>query len=182
METKKDIRKKILRKRMNMSIKKWSDNGQQVMETLLNHPLFLAADEIYCYADCKREVYTSDVFITAWKMGKKTAVPRIEGDEMEFFYIDCFADLDLGTFGIPEPVTTEMADGKNVLVIIPGIAFDKNRNRIGYGKGFYDKYLKKHPDYRSIAVAYSIQVLDTIPADIHDVKPEILITEEHIYE
>ena len=165
-----------------MPLKKWSDAGQIIVEKLISHPLFVMADEIYCYVDCKGEVYTSDIFITAWKMGKKTAAPRIENGKMEFYYIERFGDLDLGTYGIPEPITTEKANGKNVLVIMPGIAFDANKNRIGFGKGFYDKYLEKHLDYRRIALAFSMQIVENIPADAHDIRPEVIITEEQIYE
>ena len=165
-----------------MLVKEWSDAGQIIVEKLISHPLFVMADEIYCYADCKGEVYTSDIFITAWKLGKKTAAPRIENGKMEFYYIERFDDLDLGTYGIPEPITNEKASGKNVLVIMPGVAFDANRNRIGFGKGFYDKYLEKHADYRRIALAFSLQMVENIPADTHDIRPEVIITEEQIYE
>ena len=165
-----------------MPVKKWSDAGQIIVKKLISHPLFVMADEIYCYVDCKGEVYTSDIFITAWKMGKKTAAPRIENGEMDFYYIERFDDLDLGTYGIPEPVTTKKANGNNVLVVMPGVAFDKHKNRIGFGKGFYDKYLEKHLDYRRIALAFSLQIVKDIPADTHDIKPEFVITEEEIYE
>ena len=68
------------------------------------------------------------------------------------------------------------------LVIMPGVAFDKNCNRIGYGKGFYDKFLMKHPNARRMALAFELQRIPLIPTDAYDIRPHCLITEEMIYD
>ena len=100
---------------------------------------------------------------------------------MEFYYVQRIDDLEKGYSGIWEPVTKKKAKGDSVLVLLPGSAFDRNRNRIGYGKGFYDKYLIKHQQYRTLALAFEFQVVDSIPTDSYDMRPDGIITEENYY-
>ncbi|MBQ8558881.1 MAG: 5-formyltetrahydrofolate cyclo-ligase [Tyzzerella sp.] len=181
MESKKDIRKRVLTKRSNIEEKEWEEKSRRIYEKVVTHPFFLNAEEIYCYVDYKREVSTQKILETAWKLKKKAAVPKITGEDMEFFYIHNFAGLESGYCQILEPTSKELAQGKNVLVVMPGAVFDRNRNRIGYGKGFYDRYLEKHPSYHTMALAFELQMIDSIPADVHDIRPEVIITEEDLY-
>jgi 5-formyltetrahydrofolate cyclo-ligase len=88
--------------------------------------------------------------------------------------------LKKGYFGIDEPVTTELADDKEALIIVPGVAFDERGFRVGYGKGYYDRFLNKHSDYTKIALAYEMQILTEIPNDEYDVAMNRIITEERI--
>jgi 5-formyltetrahydrofolate cyclo-ligase len=81
-----------------------------------------------------------------------------------------------------EPKQTHHADDENVLLIMPGAAFDAKCNRIGYGKGYYDKYLQVHPNVKTIAIAFELQMVETIPAEAYDICPDIIITEEKTYE
>lgn len=181
MEIKKDIRKRVLSMRSNMPVQEWWEKSLMISEKIVSHPFFLEADEIYCYMDYRREVCTRPIFEKAWELGKKTAAPKISGEEMEFFYIQSFADVKEGAFHIPEPVTSEAAQGNHVLVILPGVAFDRKRNRLGYGKGFYDRYLSRHQNYKVLAPAFELQIVDAIPVEEHDIRPEIIITEEKRY-
>lgn len=181
METKKDIRARILQKRRQMSLEDWQRKTADIFEKLISNPLFLQADEIYCYMDYRFEVGTRQLIEKAWELQKKVAVPKVQGTEMEFYYIDSFAQLQKGYAGILEPVTDRRAQGDSVLVILPGSVFDRKRNRIGYGKGFYDRYLRRHEHHRTIALAFDIQIVDAVPADSHDIRPEEIITEEHHY-
>lgn len=181
METKKDIRKRVLAERSALTEEEWMENSRCICEKITAHPFFADADEIYCYVDYNREAGTRAVMRRAWELGKKTAVPKVMGDEMDFYYIETFDELEEGYFHIPEPVTNRAASGTNVLVIMPGAVFDKNRSRIGYGKGFYDRYLGRHTEYRTMAAAFELQVLDAIPSECHDIRPEIIVTEEKIY-
>lgn len=181
METKQDIRKRILAKRSGMSEKEWFEKSRIICEKIISHPLFRQAEDVYCYVDYNHEADTHQILKKAWAAGKKIAVPRVEGNDMEFYYLRSFDELSPGYFGIPEPVTDYPACGKEALVIMPGVVFDRNRHRIGYGKGFYDRYLKSHSEYRTIAVAFDFQVEKTIPSEAHDICPEVLITEENLY-
>jgi len=182
MESKKDIRKRVLEKRNCIPDKEWEDKSRLICEKVVTHPFFLQADAIYCYADYRREVATRQIMEYAWKIGKKVATPKVLGDVMEFYYIQSFDDLEEGYKGIAEPKQTNLAYDENVLVIMPGAAFDKTCNRIGYGRGYYDKYLQAHPNYKTIALAFECQMVETIPAEALDICPDIIITEEKTYE
>ena len=182
MEKKKDIRRQVIAERNEMSKEQWWEESLRITDKLITHPFFLSADEIYCYIDCKNEVATKKIFEEAWKQGKKTACPKVIGDEMEFYYIQSFEELEPGYFGVKEPITTMRAQGKKVLVIMPGVAFDKKNHRIGYGKGFYDKYLNRNSNYSRVAIAFSFQVLDDVPSDKYDMNPQLIFTEDNIYD
>lgn len=181
METKQDIRKRVLKQRIAMPKEEWQEKSRMISEKVISHPAFCSAEEIFCYVSCRSEADTYAILREAWRQGKKTAVPKVHGKEMDFYYIQSFDELEEGCFKIPEPVTAKKAEGKNVLVIVPGAAFDRRRNRIGYGKGFYDRYLEKHSECRTLAIAFGFQIVERIPASEHDVLPEILITEECTY-
>ena len=197
LETKKEIRARIKRERAALSAEvrqAWSD---KIFSAVIGHPLYGQAEEIYCYVSFGEEAATDGLVEYSWKMGKKVAVPKILVDnfpktsepgvsggtfpEMEFFYIDSMDELTEGYYGILEPPADRIASGKHVLVIMPGVAFDRKGSRIGYGKGFYDTYLKKHPGYRRMALAYEMQCLDVVPSEEHDIRPEFIITEKEIY-
>lgn len=182
MESKKDIRKYVLEKRNHLTEKDWEEKNHRIYEKVVSHPFFLKSDAIYCYLDYRREVGTRTIIEHAWKLGKKVAVPKVVEDDMEFCYLESFDDLQEGFKGIPEPKHKQLACEENVLVIMPGAAFDAACNRIGYGKGYYDKYLYAHPNYKTIAIAFELQMVDTIPADCYDIGPNMIITEENTYE
>ena len=131
--------------------------------------------------DYKQEVGTKAIIKKAWELGKEVAVPKIVGNEMQFFYIKQFSDLTDGYKGILEPTTLQRADTEDGLVIMPGVAFDKRKNRIGYGKGFYDRFLNDHRQLHTIALCFTCQMVENIPIDEYDIRPQVLITEEMTY-
>ena len=182
MESKKDIRKRVLAIRQNLTEKEWEEKSRLIYEKVTSHPFFLQADAIYCYVDYRREVATRKIIEYAWSLNKKVAVPKVDEDEMEFYYIHSFEDLREGFKGIREPEERYPAKDEHVLVIMPGSAFDAKCNRIGYGKAYYDKYLHAHPNYKIIAMAFELQMVEEVPAEVHDICPDIIITEEKTYE
>ena len=182
MESKKDIRKCVLAKRNCISNQEWEEKSRLICEKVVTHPFFLQEDAIYCYIDYRNEVGTRIIVEQAWKSGKKVATPKVLGDEMEFYYIQTYDDLEEGYKGIPEPKKANLAIDDKTLVIMPGAAFDANCNRIGYGKGYYDKYLQAHPNYKTLALAFELQMVEHIPTEEYDICPQILITEENTYE
>lgn len=182
MVTKKDIRKRVLELRNSIDTGEWKAKSRLIQNQVVTHPLFLSADAIYCYVDYRNEVGTQDIIQRAWELQKKVAVPKVEGNIMNFYYISCFDDLQEGYCGIREPETLVSAKDDKVLVIMPGSAFDRQRNRIGYGKGFYDKFMDSHRNYKAIAIAFECQLIDEIQADEHDYRPDILITEGAVYD
>ena len=113
----------------------------------------------------------------AWKLGKRVAAPKVHGEDMDYFYICSMEDLEPGYFQIPEPKEgLAKAEEEDALVIVPGVAFDSHLHRCGYGKGFYDRYLKAHPHHTAIAIALEFQVIEEVPSEQFDVCPDMLVT------
>jgi 5-formyltetrahydrofolate cyclo-ligase len=160
----------------------WEEKSCAIQWQVIKHPFFLEANVIYCYVDYRNEVGTKMIIKQAWESGKKVAVPKVEGEEMNFYYISDFSDLKEGYRGILEPDVSFPANDVHALMIMPGVAFDKKRNRIGYGKGFYDKFMDKHPTFYTIALAFECQLIEEIEANSFDYCPQILITEEKRYD
>ena len=123
METKKEIRHKIIRLRKEMDPLVWQQATNDITERVINHPRFLEETDIYCYANYNGEVGTSSIMEEAWKLGKSVWFPRIEGSKMNFYLVESKDDLQPGAYGILEPTGNHIADGEDGLLIMPGVAF-----------------------------------------------------------
>ena len=123
LETKKEIRHKIIRLRKEMDPLVWQQTTNTITETVINHPLFLEATDIYCYANYNGETGTLAIMEEAWKLGKSVWFPRVEGSEMNFYLVEQKEDLQPGAYGILEPTGEYKADGYDGLLIMPGVAF-----------------------------------------------------------
>ena len=177
---KEEIRKKILSLRESMDKEEWEQKTRNITQKVTGHPLFLQAKEIYCYMDFRREAGTCGIIEKAWEMNKKVAIPKTVGKTMRFYYISFFRETSPGRFGILEPDESRPASGEEGLIVMPGAVFDHELHRIGYGGGFYDRYLEKHTGLLSMALAFEFQVLSRIPHEEHDIRPHVLVTEARI--
>ena len=181
MEEKKVIRKQVFAARKAHTDQQIDDWSRKIAETVTALPEYSNSRRILAYADYNHEVMTKYIIEAAWKDGKEVAVPKVVGQDMVFYKLTDFAQLEKGYFGIPEPARGEIVQWEEALMIMPGVAFDRQNHRVGYGGGFYDKYLEKHPDLHTIAVAFELQMYRELPFEEHDIKPEKVITEKHIY-
>lgn len=188
-ETKKDL-KKALRKEIKALRAAHTDEqihelSLGVRDQVLTLPEYREAEVIYAYVDCKHEVETSDIIRAAWADGKRVAVPKVLGQDMKFFYITSLEnDLEEGYFGIREPfekhAADETDDEEKALMLMPGVAFDEERHRIGYGGGFYDRFLEAHPRLSRVALAFEFQVKKEVPYEAFDICPEKIVTEKRV--
>ena len=182
MIEKKLIRKEVFARRKAAaldSIELWS---KIIAEKVFKTDLYKNANTIYTYVAYNREVETKYIIDQAWKDGKAVAVPRVEGDVMNFYLLTSYDELESGCMGILEPKSScSPANDEAALMIMPGVAFDRKKNRIGYGGGFYDKYLESHPGLGRLAVAFEFQFMDEVPTEPTDICPEMIITEDAIY-
>ena len=184
METKQRIRKQILAKRQKCSAGFIESASREITDKIRSLCEYQICETLLAYVSYRQEAGTRYLIEEAWQDGKTVAVPRVNGCEMDFYKIRSFDSLTPGAMGIPEPSDTDdkLSDyPEEALVIIPGVAFDRNRHRIGYGGGYYDRFLSDHPGMKRLAVAFDFQVLDEIPADEHDVSPDLIVTERQIY-
>lgn len=182
VSSKKEIRAEVKKHRREATAEQIHGNSESICNTFLRLPEYKEAEYVFVYVDCKNEVETKKVIEQCWKDGKTIAVPKVFGKVMKFYAITSFDDLEEGYFGIREPKheclqETVREDG---LMILPGVAFDEERHRVGYGGGFYDKYLEEHPDMKKIAFAFEFQMFDRVPFEVFDRQPEKIITEKRI--
>ena len=180
MESKKDIRKKIFAERKLRTDEQIETMSRTITDKVTALPAFKNADRILVYADYNHEVMTRYIIEEAWKAGKEVAVPKVVGKDMIFYRLTDFSQLEPGYFGIPEPVRGEIVKWEDALMVMPGVAFDPKNNRVGYGGGFYDRFLEKHPDITRLAVAFDFQILDLVPTEPTDICPQIIVTQEEI--
>jgi len=180
---KRALRREILSLRSAMEHEDWEKQSRQIKEALLCHPYYRAAQHILCYVNYRGEVETGALIRESLTRGKIVYCPAVCGQEMDFYRIDSFEELQEGFHGILEPPRREQArfvPGENPmhgLVVMPGAVFDRQRRRIGYGGGYYDRYLAKRPGLLTLALAFSFQVREKIPNDEHDLRPMRILTE-----
>lgn len=110
------------------------------------------------------------------------AAPKVVGEDMIFLSDLTARGSGTGIFWYPRPKTSlPVADGEDELMIMPGVAFDNQRHRVGYGGGFYDRYLSKHTRHFTAALAFEFQMMEEVPTEPTDLLPDVVITEKTIY-
>lgn len=139
-------------------------------------PAYQAAKTIYGYLPYNQEVRTIPMLRQALADGKRVAVPKVYGDQMKFIYLDDLSQVAKGYAGIPEPIADEpVAQDETALVLMPGLAFDPQGHRIGYGGGFYDKFLSAEPNHPTLALCYDFQVLPHLDTEAHDIPVDTVL-------
>lgn len=162
------LRNKYREIRKNIKDKEKQDNI--IFNRIINLEEYKQSDLILIYVSLKDEVDTIELIKYSLKKDKRVAVPKCESDDIVFYYINGLEDLVEGKFGILEPKTNEVVDNfDNSICIIPGIAFDKQNNRIGYGKGFYDRFLENYSGVK-IGLTYKECICDKMDSEINDIK------------
>lgn len=141
-------------------------------------------DDVLIYSSINSEVDTKDLINTLLNE-KRLFLPKVNGENMNFYKIDNINQLAIGYMDIKEPSYESMEANKdnfndNSVIIIPGAAFDLKGNRVGYGKGYYDRYLTKYPKLIKMALAYEEQIVDVIENDIYDIPMDYIITDKRI--
>ena len=146
-------------------------------ELLVAHPAYQAAKSLYGYLSYNQEVRTAKILQQAQKDGKRVAVPKVFGDEMRFLWLDDLSAVAPGAYNIPEPVAdTPVADDETALVLMPGLAFDPDGHRCGYGGGFYDKYLAAHRQHVTLALCYDFQMFAHLDVDDYDIPVQYVLS------
>ncbi|MDE5670139.1 MAG: 5-formyltetrahydrofolate cyclo-ligase [Eubacterium sp.] len=179
--------KSKLRKHFRQQRKTIADKSKKdflICQNVIKSDLFINANQILCYYPLQDEINTLSIVETAFKYGKRVALPYCTDDNgnMEFYYIHSLDDLKPGSYDIMEPDTEickKVADFSNSLCIVPAFAFDKKGFRLGYGKGYYDRFLKKFT-FNTIGLCYNSFLNDSLPADDYDIAVKYIATEDKI--
>ena len=188
-EQKKKIRSVYLEKRNNMDFEKRRAASEKIAEWLFANKRFKAAQTVFVYASYKSEAETWKIIQRALQLGKRVAAPKVHGDEMFFYEIKCWEDLFPGYQGILEPQNEGKAPvmpAEGDVMLVPGVVFDHQGGRIGYGKGYYDRYWNrlegtcgKKP--YCIGLAFACQISPRLlPIEEHDKKMDCILTERRV--
>ncbi len=158
--------------------------SQAIISRLEALPTFQQAQVIHTYVAWRNEVGTHDLIRRLLQEGRRVAVPKVEPatGQLQHYFITAFSELQKGAFGILEPPLDPnglAAPSQFDLVLVPGLAFDRAGNRLGMGKGHYDRFLAEvHAP--KIALAYDFQLVEKLPVEAHDQRVNIIITEKNV--
>lgn len=178
----------MLQNRNSLTEIQWKNFGIMIEEKLLSLTQYKEAEVLLVYGSYQKEVPTYGIMENAFVSGKRVFCPKVlSPGKMEFYEIQSVEDLIRGFKNIPEPKSTEIvfggSEGKKTLLIMPVVGFDCYNNRLGYGGGFYDRYLQRYPDLQRVGLAFECQRFEKeIPIEDTDLSPDFLITEKGIWD
>lgn len=152
------------------------EKSNLLAQKFLSCEAYRNANTVYGYLPYNQEVRTTPMLEQALKDGKQVAVPKVYGDEMRFIVLEDLSQVEKGYAGIPEPIADgPEAEDTKALVLMPGLAFDAQGHRIGYGGGFYDKFLAAEPDHPTVALCYDFQLLDKLETEEYDIPVDLVL-------
>ena len=173
---KQELRKAIREQKRAMTVEQIEEKSRRLGELFLASDAYKNAKTIYGYLPYNQEVRTVAMLEQAMRDGKRVAVPKCYGDEMRFIFMDDLSKVEKGYANIPEPIEDEpIADDVTALVLMPGMAFDPYGHRIGYGGGFYDKFLAKEPNHPTLALCYDFQMVEFLETEEFDIPVDTVL-------
>lgn len=175
------LRKQMKQKRNTLNEEERIEAAEGCLQQLRQVPGYEQVSWMYCYMSYLSELDTRRMIEIFLKEGKRVAVPKVQETEMDFYEISALSDCVNGAFGILEPTGDNEPITEAGWILMPGLAFDLQGNRLGYGGGFYDKYLEKQDNLVKIALAYDFQVIPTVSAEIFDQPVDYIVTPERIF-
>ena len=187
MKLKQNIRKELLKKRNTLTEEQRENYSKLIRESLFLLPEYIHAEIILTYISYQSEVSTYEIISHALKEGKRVFCPKVlKAGIMEFYEITSLKDVVCGYKNIPEPKTSTVfcqeAETTKVIMLMPLVGFDIQKNRLGYGGGFYDRYISKCTHLEKIALAFECQKHEMLlPFEETDRKPDYIITEQGMY-
>lgn len=180
-QEKKILRNKILFIRDSLEKEMKDAMDYDIYNNLINSQIYLKAKSIFIYLSFGSEINTKKIVIKALKDKKEVYIPKIykEDKVMKAVRLKSFNDLKENSIGILEPIDdNDYIDKKEIdLILVPGVVFDLNGNRIGYGGGYYDRYLQDIKEISNkVVLAYDLQIVESIKPEIHDISFDYIIT------
>lgn len=179
-EKKTALRKLLLEKRDNTSHDLLEINSKKIHGNLKKISEFRLATKIGMYYPIGSEVFTQRIIQESLSHGLKTCLPKVAGTKLEFRQILDFASLEPGSFGILEPKDSCAHASDMEVIIVPAVGASADRHRLGYGRGFYDRFFEKN-NITKIALCLQKQVVKNMPYEDHDIRMDYIITEQGVY-
>ena len=180
---KNELRDRMRQIRRNLTKEEVSQKSAAIQRQLFGYDKYQQAKTVMLYLSAFKEPSTAEILKDALESKKRVVVPvsNTDTETLTLSYISDISDLKQGAYGILEPEIIRKAKAEDIdMILVPGIAFDKSGNRMGFGKGYYDKLLCKC-GAQKIALCYEFQLMDKIPVKEHDVPMNTIITEDGIY-
>lgn len=178
MERKQQIRAKLKQKRELLTKEQVTEASQRICEKLLCSIQKEQPEVVYFYYPLGKEVNLLPLAEKLLEEGRKIAFPRTSGETMDFYPVRSLTDFVEGNFHIMEPVGKIPLTEEEPLVLVPGLGFDRKGRRLGYGKGYYDRYFARFPSCRKIGASYWSQIVEELPCGEHDVAMDEVVTEQ----
>ncbi len=173
---KQELRAMIRAKKRAMTEEEIIRRSAELGRLLVQSDAYRQAKTIYGYLPYNQEVRTVPMLEQALRDGKRVAVPKCYGDEMRFLYMEDLSLVEKGYAGIPEPIADgPIAGDETALVLMPGLAFDPEGRRIGYGGGFYDRFLAKEPTHPTLALCYDFQMQPRLETEEFDIPVDTVL-------
>lgn len=173
---KKELRRQITQRKRAMTQAQIEEKSASLARQFYETELYKQAKTIYGYLPYNQEVRTVPILQQALRDGKRVAVPKVYGDQMRFIFMTDLTRVEKGYAGIPEPVDDgPVADDLTALVLMPGLAFDAKGHRVGYGGGFYDKFLQQEREHPTLALCYDFQMLESLQTESHDIPVDCVL-------
>ncbi|MEG2738452.1 5-formyltetrahydrofolate cyclo-ligase [Clostridium sp.] len=182
---KNELRKEMIKRRNEINNVEKIKMDNKIIETFINTIEYKKCKQIFIYIGFGSEINTKKLIEHALEDGKEVYVPKVIKKDMVFIRIDNLENLVTSNYGILEPIgdKSDFDVDKLGIVIMPGVVFDKQGNRIGYGGGYYDKFFNNNSiNARKIALVYDFQIINAIPSEEHDIKVDSIMTEEKLIE
>ena len=184
-EKKKKLRQKALSQRKLLPIGIKREKSKKIVDSIINSDEYKTNNVFFAYAALEDEVNIDEFIIQALADNKKVFLPRVKKDSMNFYQIESLSDLENGNFNVREPKTycnesekdSEINKTEQIVVYTPGVAFTFKGERMGYGKGYYDRFFAKYPKLLKIGVAFKEQLYETTYSQKYDVFLDKVIFE-----
>lgn len=179
---KRALRREILAARDLLSAEDVADRSIRIFDHLKSLPELRSAKTVHLFVSFGTEVDTGPIFRALWRQGARTVAPRVlPRQRLEHRVVSGPDDLEPGFRSIPEPrVTCPLVSPAEIdLVLLPGVAFDPSGGRLGYGGGYYDRFLLACPAPR-VALAFSLQIVEAVPREPHDLRADVVVTDTEV--
>lgn len=171
-----ELRRHIRLQKRQMSEDEIIQKSERLFRLFTATQSYKNAKTLYGYMSYNQEVRTLPILEQALRDGKRVAIPKCYGNKMRFIWMDDLSRTEKSSFGIPEPMADgPVADDPTALVLMPGVAFDGDGHRIGYGGGYYDKFLAAEPEHPTVALCYDFQLLEHLETEEFDIPVNLVL-------
>ncbi len=176
MFTKRELRAEIYRRKVQYTAAQRAAWSLAVCQRILQHSQWKRANVVMLYNALPDEVDLPVLLRAAWQEGKRVLLPVVKGDDIVVRLVDEATPYQCGAYGIQEPLGDDFTDyGRIDLIVVPGVAFDAEKHRLGRGKGYYDRFLPLVPDAYKLGVCFPFQFVDAVPVGQYDQRMDDVI-------